>query len=201
MKELKEYFENYILIPISELLNNQRIYKDFQKNCMSKNFISNSFTAFVDIIYYKTMITDLCRQLDKPKNDSDRTFRGFIERFKAKEHIILDKRKNQKVLNLKTGTIQSLDGYKNIKPDFDSIAHDEKIKELEKLFQIFRLYRNKVNCHLTSEEIEPPTIEQIDKAVSFLEELLYMYANLFGMHIVSIIPNPVYENPPFVNKL
>lgn len=200
MEYLKEYFYNYILKPVSEIVYTQKIYKDFQKVCISKNFYEDSFTMFIEINYYKVMITDLCRLLEKPKHSNDRNFRGVIDEFKKKSSEIFNKRKNCKFVNLKNNFIEYRDISNFIKSDFDSIDHGNKLKELENLFEVFRLYRNKVNCHQTSEQIELPTKKQIDEAVSILNDLLFIYANLFGIHICSVIPNPIYRNPPLKEK-
>lgn len=197
MEDLKKYFYDYILKPISCIVYTQRIYKDFQRTCLSLKFYEDSFTHFIDKIYYKTMITDLCRLLDKPKKKDDKTFQGFIELFKEKESEIIDERKKVKVVNLDSGDTENIDVSSAIKHDFDKVKHDEKIKELESSFELFRQYRNKVNCHQTSEVVSKPTNEQIDRTVSILEDLLQIYAKLFGIHLLSVIPNPVYKNPPF----
>lgn len=68
-EETKEYFYKYVFKPISGILYAQKIYKDFQASCISNKFYRDSFTDFVDVLYYKTMITELCKQLDTPNKN------------------------------------------------------------------------------------------------------------------------------------
>ncbi len=152
MEEVKNYFYNYLLRPISELVLNQRIYKDFQKNCILKGYKEDYFTDFVDINYYKATITDLCRLLDYPRREDDRNFVGFIKLFKEEEANIIKSRSNIPVFCLSSKSTKYVDISDKIEPDFNKVEHDRKIKELEEKFKIFQEYRNKVNCHQTSTE-------------------------------------------------
>lgn len=199
MEELKKYFEKYILESIVTILLNQRIYKDFQKNCISKEYKVDCFTKFVDVNYYKAMITDLCRLLERGKQADDKNFRNFIELFKKKESIIIESRSKIPTISLDTGTIKEIDFSEDIQRLFDKVEHDKKISELDGKFQIFREYRNKVNCHQTSTEKKPPTMEDIDATISLLEDLLLIYAKLFGICLCTIIPKPIYRNPPLLD--
>lgn len=194
MKEIKDYFYNYLLKPISELVFNQRIYKDFQKACILKGLSRDNFTDFVDINYYKVTITDLCRLLDYPRREDDRNFMGFIKLFKEEEANIIKSRSNIPVFCLDSKTTKNVDISDKIESDFNKVEHDKKLKELEEKFKIFQEYRNKINCHQTSKNVESPSRENIDKTISLLEDLLLIYARLFGICIVSLIPNPIYKN-------
>lgn len=206
-EEAKEYFYQYVFKPISGILYAQKIYKDFQASCISNKFYRDSFTDFVDVLYYKTMVTELCKQLDTPnknkqnkdknncKND-DRNFSGFIMLLKQKEPEIFSMRSCLSIVNISTHTIINMDISDKIKTDFNRTKHDENLKKIESLFQIFRKYRNKIVCHQTYSAVEAPCRESIDKTISILEELLLMYSKLFGIHILLTTPNPVYRNPP-----
>lgn len=199
LSELKEYFLHFILKPISNIIYNQKIYKDFQRTYVFNKLSRDSFVNFIDRIYYEVTITELCKQLDNSKYPDDRNFRGFIKLFILNETEVLDNRKKCKVLDLDTKTTENIDISNIIRPNFDRVKHDEKIKELEVIFENFRLYRNKVNCHLTSANIAPPSYESIDRAISILEELLRIYAKLFGFCIYDIVPEPIYLNSPLKN--
>ena len=95
-----------------------------------------------------------------------------------------------------TQTVINIDISDKIKTDFDRIKHDENLKKIESLFQIFRKYRNKIVCHQTCSTVEAPCRKSIDKTISILEELLFMYSKLFGIHILATAPEPIYRNPP-----
>ena len=206
-EETKEYFYKYVFKPISGILYAQKIYKDFQASCISNKFYRDSFTDFVDVLYYKTMITELCKQLDTPnknklkkdknnrKND-DRNFSGFIMLFKQKEPEIFSMRSSLSAICIPTQTVINIDISDKIKTDFDRIKHDENLKKIESLFQIFRKYRNKIVCHQTCSTVEAPCRKSIDRTISILEELLLMYSKLFGIHILATTPEPIYRNPP-----
>lgn len=153
------------------------------------------------------MITELCKQLDTPnknklkkdknnrKND-DRNFSGFIMLFKQKEPEIFSMRSSLSAICIPTQTVINIDISDKIKTDFDRIKHDENLKKIESLFQIFRKYRNKIVCHQTSSTVEAPCRKSIDKTISILEELLLMYSKLFGIHILATAPEPIYRNSP-----
>lgn len=199
--ELRDYFYDYILTPVSVLIYNRTIYKDFQNACLSNGFYRDSFTDFVDTIYYKAMITDICKLLESPKQSDDRNFRGFIKLFRSKESEIFNVRSGINVVNLDTGNIECVDISSKVKHDFNRIRHDKILNELEQLFEIFRKYRNKTNCHQTSQKIEPPSRDDVDRAILILYELLHMYANLFGIYIISNLLKPEYKNSPMRGRV
>ena len=140
-EETKEYFYQYVFKPISGILYAQKIYKDFQASCISNKFYRDSFTDFVDVLYYKTMVTELCKQLDTPnknkqnkdknncKND-DRNFSGFIMLFKQKEPEIFSMRSSLSAICIPTQIVINIDISDKIKTDFDRTKHDENLKKV-----------------------------------------------------------------------
>lgn len=193
LEELKKHFCEYILIPVLELTYSRQIYKDFKKAYRSKGLYADSFTDFVTTNYYKTTITELCKLLEPGKREDDINFNKFITNIKDHKGAI---EKYRMECFTRITRMRNIPSY--ITLTLDDAEHKKNLEELQNHLKKFKTYRNKVVCHRTSLQIDPPTEENIDNTILFLEKLMKTYANLLGFHVID--SKPIYFNPPLNDR-
>ena len=188
--DLKEYLY-FIASILDEIEFDMQIYKDFSDAITKQQAKQNYFISWCVRNYYKSLVLNLCKLLEPRKDDRNKfTLKHFINLLKYEPNLkTLKEEFKQKTIqhhNIRTGETEEENVEHIYLEKLNSINFDNDVKDIEKIHNKIKNFRNKNLVHNDKEYDSTkllPSIDELHDDVQKIESIFKTYFSLFGIGV------------------